>query len=84
MLTSAFPRAGLLHARPASVVAAAARNYESVVMVCMGTAIADAKDPVALMRLGCTDGTSLELMADGPDEAAALRAVLEAMTSAFA
>ncbi len=82
MLTVALDRKVQLHARPASMVAAAAKEYESVVMVSLGTKIADAKDPLSLMRLGCPEDTPYELLADGPDEKAAIDAVTAAISEA--
>ncbi len=71
------------HARPAAQIAAAARPFKSVVMVTLGTSIANAKDALSLMRLGHPNGASVEFLADGPDEMAALKAVLEAVEKAF-
>lgn len=83
MLTLALPQRGFLHARPASIVAAAAREYESVVMMSAGTGIANAKDALSLMRLGCPEDTSYELLADGPDERDAIDAVAAAVRTAL-
>jgi len=77
MLTIALEQQVLLHARPAAIIAAVAKEYESVVLVSAGTQIADAKDPLSLMRLGCKQG--IELLADGSDEQAALDAVAAVM-----
>lgn len=71
------------HARPAAQIAAAARPFRSVVMVTLGTSIADAKDALSLMRLGHPGGEPVEFLADGPDEQAALKAVLESAEKAF-
>ena len=35
------------HARPAAKIAGTAKTYESVIMVMLGTEIADAKDPLS-------------------------------------
>ncbi len=83
MLTIALEKTGFFHARPAAVVSAAAKCYESVIMVSVNTQIADAKNPLALMRLSCTAGAPLELLADGPDEQDALNAVAAAIDEAF-
>lgn len=71
------------HARPAARIAGTAKLYESVVMIMLGTEIADAKDAVSLMRLSHPNGLSLDVMTDGPDEQTAADAVLEAMKQEF-
>lgn len=71
------------HARPAARIAGTAKLYESVVMIMLGTEIADAKDAVSLMRLSHPNGLSLDVMTDGPDEQTASNAVLEAIKQEF-
>lgn len=71
------------HARPSARIAERAKSFGSVIMIALGTTIADVKDPIALMRLGHPKGSSLDLMADGSDEQAALEAVLETMQKEF-
>lgn len=71
------------HARPATLIAAAARRYESVVMVCVGISMADAKDAIALMRLPHPHGAPCDLFADGADEAEALEAVAAALEQVY-
>ncbi|MCI8598382.1 MAG: HPr family phosphocarrier protein [Lachnospiraceae bacterium] len=71
------------HARPAAQIAAVAKTYESVLMIMLGTEIAEAKNPMALMRLGHPKGAPLEIWADGSDEEAALKAVLEVIKKEF-
>lgn len=83
MLTVTLHDTSLLHARPASIIAVTAKGYESVVMLSADTQIADAKNPLSLMRLHYPLGTPLELLADGPDEAAALEAVADAIHTAL-
>lgn len=67
------------HARPSAQIANIAKGFESVIMVMVGTEIADAKNPMALMRLSHPNGSPIDLMADGQDEEAALAAALEAI-----
>ncbi len=71
------------HARPAAKIAAAAKPFVSVIMIVQGTSVADSKDSLSLMRLGHPDGASIDLMADGPDEQAALEAVSNAIQNEF-
>lgn len=75
--------ADFFHARPAAQISAAARPFGSVIMVASGTAVADAKDALSLMRLGHPDGTPVDLLADGPDELEALEAVLHVIQKEF-
>lgn len=72
------------HARPASRISAEAKRWQSMVMLCLGTEIADAKNAVAMMRLSHPRGGPVDLIADGPDEAEALEAVTAAVERAFA
>ncbi len=71
------------HARPAAQVAAAAKGFESVVLVMLGSETADAKNPLALMRLSHPQGKAFDLLADGPDEKEALHGVAFAIERAF-
>lgn len=71
------------HARPAARIAEVSKHFTSVTMVISGTSIADTKNSLSLMRLGHPDGSSIDLMADGPDEQAALEAVVEAIQNEF-
>ena len=52
-------------------------------MVMLGTEIADAKDPLSLMRLSHPKGAAVDIMADGPDETAALEDISETIQNAF-
>lgn len=65
--------ADFFHARPAGRFAAAAAQYESMVMVLFGSAFADGKSAISLMRLPRFHGAAFELAADGPDETQAVR-----------
>lgn len=71
------------HARPASGISSAAKPFESVMMLMVGSEIADIKDVLSLMRLGHPHGQPVELLADGPDEQAALQAVAAAIRREF-
>lgn len=71
------------HARPAAKIAGTANIYESVIMVMLGTEIADAKDPLSLMRLSHPKGSAVDILADGTDELRALDAVIETIEKEF-
>lgn len=71
------------HARPAAKIADTARTYESVIMVMLGTEIADAKDPLSLMRLSHPKGSPVDILADGADEQNALNAIVGEIQKEF-
>lgn len=71
------------HARPAAKISITAKTYESVIMVMLGTEIADAKDPLSLMRLSHPRGSSVDILADGTDEQKALEAVVKEIQKEF-
>lgn len=71
------------HARPAAMLANTAKSYESVIMVMLGTEIADAKDALSLMRLSHPNGSPVEFLADGNDEEAAMDGILKALENIF-
>ena len=70
-----------LHARPAGLLAAAAKKYAGTnVTIAKGDKSGDAKKIFKIMSLAVKGGDSVTIPADGPDEDAALaetRAVLE-------
>lgn len=71
------------HARPATVISSTATHYESVLFLALGSELADVKNVFALMRLSHPQGRPFDLIADGPDEEAALAAVTAAIHEAF-
>ena len=71
------------HARPAAKIAGTAKTYESVIRVMLGTEIADAKDPLSLMRLSHPKGSAIDILADGTDEQKALDAIVEEFQKEF-
>ena len=71
------------HARPAARIADAAKTYESVIMVMLGTEIADAKNVFSLMRLSHPKGSYVDILADGPDETTAITGMVKAMQEEF-
>lgn len=57
-----------LHATNAMSLCRAASDYESRITLKNGKKSADCKNVLALMSLGASQGNSLELEAEGPDE----------------
>jgi len=69
-----------LHLRVAGTIVKLVRDRDATVRVtCGGGRPADARSILDLLALGAATGSSLEISADGPDEAA----VLDALSDAF-
>ena len=61
-----------LHARPATAFVNIAKSFQAKVRVRHGDKCADGKSLISLLKLGAENGTTLRIMADGPDAANAL------------
>ncbi|BBB92182.1 MAG TPA: HPr family phosphocarrier protein [Methylomusa anaerophila] len=72
-----------LHARPASSFVQTAAKFQSEIRVQKEDNIADAKSILKLMALGITKGTEIAIAAEGPDEKAAVEALVELIESNF-
>jgi phosphocarrier protein FPr/phosphocarrier protein len=70
-----------LHARPAALLAAKAKEYASAIEIALGERKANAKSPVSLLTLGSRWGSRLAVSAEGADAAAAVDGVIEAIAS---
>ncbi len=70
-----------LHARPATVFASLAKDYTSEVRVRYGDKVSNGKSLASLLKLGIECGGVMRVMAQGPDAAAALLALKEAVES---
>lgn len=64
-----------LHARPASRIAAAARDFDARIRLSLGERSAEATSLTAMMTLGLKDGDDLTLSAEGPQAEQALEAL---------
>lgn len=71
----ALPPAVALHARPAANFVKTAMRFRSRVTVSVNGRLADAKSILAVLALGATGGTLLDLSAQGEDAPAALDAL---------
>jgi phosphocarrier protein FPr/phosphocarrier protein len=67
-----LPNAGGLHARPAAVLAAAAREYRAALSLVRGAATADARSVISVMLLGARRGDEIVVEGRGADAAAAV------------
>lgn len=70
-----------LHARPAALLAAKAKEYASAVAIVLGERKANAKSPVSLLTLGSRWGSRLVVSAEGVDAAVAVDGVIAAIAS---
>ena len=73
-----------LHARPAALVADAARRFRSAVELRFRGKTANARSPMALMGLCTAAGDEVEVVASGPDAEAAREAVSRALEQVVA
>jgi phosphocarrier protein len=72
-----------LHARPAMQFVDVANSFQSTVKVCKGDQCVDGKSIMQMMMLAATAGTALNIIAEGPDAAAALEALDRLVQSKF-
>ncbi|HGM5579616.1 TPA: phosphoenolpyruvate--protein phosphotransferase [Pseudomonas putida] len=70
-----LPNANGLHARPAAVLAQAAKGFKASICLHKGTASANAKSLVAIMALQTSQGDAVQVSAAGEDAEAALAAL---------
>jgi phosphotransferase system HPr (HPr) family protein len=73
--TVALPAGVALHARPAATFVKTALGFRSQVTVGLEGKVANAKSILAVLALGATGGTVLQLSAEGEDAPAALEAL---------
>ncbi|MFC4259559.1 HPr family phosphocarrier protein [Marinobacter lacisalsi] len=71
-----------LHARAAAKLVETASAFESRVLLAKGDREVDAKSIMPVMMLAASQGTEVELAADGPDEQEAI-AALEALINDY-
>ncbi len=72
-----------LHARPATFFIQKANEYKSTIWVEKEERRVNAKSLLGILSLGITKGTTINLIADGPDEEEAVAALVELITSNF-
>lgn len=70
-----------LHARPATTFVSLAKEFQAEVRVRQGAKVVNGKSLASLLKLGAEGGSVIRVMAQGPDEAAALQALSEAVAS---
>ena len=72
-----------LHLRPAELIAKAAMEFQSTLLLTKDGQSADCKNILSVMTLGAENGTHLSLSAEGDDAADAMAAVKELFDSGF-
>ena len=72
-----------LHARPATFFIQKANSYKSSIWIEKDDRRVNAKSLLGILSLGITKGTTINLIADGPDEEEAVAALVELITSNF-
>ena len=73
-----------LHARPATFFIQKANEFKSSIWVEKDDRRVNAKSLLGVLSLGIVKGTAINLIADGPDEEAAIEALVELINSEFA
>lgn len=72
-----------LHARPATFFIQKANSYKSSIWVEKEDCRVNAKSLLGVLSLGIVKGTTITLIADGSDEAAAVEGLTELINSEF-
>lgn len=72
-----------LHARPATFFIQKANTYKSSLWVEKDERRVNAKSLLGVLSMGVTEGTTITLIADGPDEAAALKGLADMIENGF-
>ena len=72
-----------LHARPATYFIQKANEFKCGIWVEKDERRVNAKSLLGVLSLGIVKGTAINLIADGPDEEAAISALVELINSEF-
>lgn len=68
-----------LHARPASDFCKTANRFKSKITICKDGETFDAKSILMILCIGAVQGDTIEIRAEGEDEAAAIDALVETL-----
>ena len=71
------------HARPVMRFVDLAGQFQANISVKKGDRVVDGKNPMEMMLLEATQGTVLQIVADGPDAAPAIDALAKLVESGF-
>ena len=72
-----------IHARPASIFVQTATKFKSKIQLKAKGKTIDAKSILMIMSMGLVKGTEVTIIADGPDEAEAVKALKDLIDSKF-
>jgi phosphocarrier protein len=72
-----------LHARAAAKLVEAAARFQSNIQVVNDSESVDARSILGLMMMNARPGTTIEIIADGPDAAEAIHAILALIEAKF-
>ena len=72
-----------IHARPASQFVQKASSFKSKINLKAKGKTVDAKSILMIMSMGLVKGTEMTIVADGPDEAEAVKALTDLVASKF-
>ena len=73
-----------LHARPATFFIQKANEFKSLILIEKDERRVNAKSLLGVLSLGIEGGTKIKILADGPDEEAAVASLIELGDSGFA
>lgn len=73
-----------LHARPATFFIQKANGFKSSIWVEKEERRVNAKSLLGILSLGIVGGTTIRIIADGPDEEAAVKGLVDLVDSGFA
>lgn len=73
-----------LHARPATFFIQKANEFKSSIWVEKEERRVNAKSLLGILSLGIVGGTTIRIIADGPDEEAAVKRLVDLVDSGFA
>lgn len=73
-----------LHARPATFFIQKANEFKSLIYVEKAERRVNAKSLLGVLSLGIEDGTKIKILAEGPDEKAAVDSLANLVESGFA
>ena len=72
-----------LHARPATFFIQKANEFKSSIWIEKEERRVNAKSLLGILSLGIVGGTNIRIIADGPDEEAAVKGLVELVDSGF-
>ena len=72
-----------LHARPATFFIQKANEFKSLILIEKDERRVNAKSLLGVLSLGIEGGTKIKILADGPDEEAAVASLIELVDSGF-